>query len=154
MSLLRILSLGVCCSCPLPRCHFPGAPLHIWRWQLSFPKQLSCFSAFHKHTLLYFCSAVTNRDQTQNIPLKFLHLLEDRGICVSYRAGADFKPTAENHRQAQAKVSLCWGKSGVLPTLTVLDIADNELGDLFEGTVIHIFRSQGHMNWWGQQKKV
>ena len=129
MSLLWILPLGVCLSRPPPhRCHFPGAPPPSPKTTAVFSRGAKLFfSAFHKHTLLYFSSAVTNRGQLKNIPQKLLHLPEGGEIFVCYRAAADFKPTAENLRQALSAGFTPLGSQGALPALTALDIADNEL---------------------------
>lgn len=87
---------------------------------------------------------MTNRGQLQNTVQKLLHLTEDGGICVFCRAGPDFKPTAENDRQALSTGFTLMENSGLLPKLTMLDIiADKEVGDPFEGAVTHVFRSQG-----------
>lgn len=155
MYLFRILPLGACCYLsPSQRCCFLGAPLHLQRWQLSFPRQLSRFSAFHKHTFLYFCSAVTNRGQLQNTVQKLLHLTEDGGICVCCRAGPDFKPTAENDRQALSAGFTLMGNSGLLPKLAMLDVAKKDLGGPFEGTVIHVFRSQWRIKGGNSKKEA
>lgn len=83
-----------------------------------------------------------------------LHLTEDGGICVCCRAGPDFKPTAENDRQALSAGFTLMGNSGLLPKLAMLDVAKKDLGGPFEGTVIHVFRSQWRIKGGNSKKEV
>lgn len=147
----------MCLGHPPPhRCHFPGAPCSITEdySHLFQSSWVGFFSAFHEHTLLYFCSAVTNRGQLQNIPQKNCYMtqkMERFMFAIGQQQSSNQQH--KNLREALRAGFALLGSRGMLPALAALGIAHKELWDHFKETVIHIFRSQGHVKRWQQQEK-